>query len=172
MNMALHLGSLSNFKRRPDGGVKLLQISSESERQVGTQKFFKFFMVHWIRWFSHATWWDFSSFANCVKMLGEAPKPSDGGSAHDVRYTSTCSIATIVFTCLVVLLKTPSHFQGNLSEKRWKPWDLFGICGDVGKMGLMQDMLFGFRVKINMGFHTWGSSINGGTPKSPIFNHF
>lgn len=30
-----------------------------------------------------------------------------------LRYTSTCSIATILFTCLVVLLKTPSHFQSR-----------------------------------------------------------
>lgn len=33
-----------------------------------------------------------------------------------LRYTSSCSIATIVFTCLVVLWKTPSHFSGGAAE--------------------------------------------------------
>eukprot|EP00913_Durusdinium_trenchii_P029126 g27306.t1 len=43
-----------------------------------------------------------------------------------LRYTSTCSIATIVFTCLVVFFKAPSHFaaqeatlQQVLSQARW-----------------------------------------------------
>ena len=33
-----------------------------------------------------------------------------------LRYTSSCSIATILFTCLVVLWKTPSHFEGSFKD--------------------------------------------------------
>ena len=43
--------------------------------------------------------------------------------------------------------------RATWSENCWKWWELFGTCGDVGKMGLMQDMLQGIRIKINVGFH-------------------
>lgn len=66
-------------------------------------------------------WWVFHFAKSSVITRGYilTSHAAECPCLNDVRYTSTCSIATILFTCLVVLLKTPSHFQSNLSEK-WK----------------------------------------------------
>ena len=103
-------------------------------------------MAYWVRWFSYKKWWVFHFAKSSVITRGYilTSQAAECPCLNDVRYTSTCSIATILFTCLVVLLKTPSHFQSNLSEK-WKWWDLLGM-GMYGKWGCKARYLeFGWR---------------------------